>query len=348
MRYKLFGKHTGLRVSEIVLGTGSFGTGWGHGAAPDEARRIFDAYADAGGNFIDSADTYQGGHAEEILGDLLGGRRDEFVLATKFSLRNDAKATILNTGNSRKAMMSSVEESLRRLKTDRIDLYWVHIADGVTPVEEIMRGFEDLVRAGKILYAGLSDFPAWRIARAATIAELRGSLPLAGIQVEYSLAERTTEQELLPAAGGLGLGVVGWSPMGGGMLTGKYRSGEKGHLENFGGRIFQAENSAQRTAILDAVIAVAQEAGVTPGEIAIAWVAAKGVLPIIGPRTLEQAKENLRSVEVRLNPAQLARLDAASAIPAVFPYTISGLPDYRQRYFGGKADLFDFPAEPVA
>lgn len=174
MRYKLFGKHTGLRVSELVLGAGNFGTRWGHGAEPDEARRIFDAYADAGGNFIDTANGYQFGQSEEILGELLAGRRDEFVLATKFTMRTDMNSGLLVTGNSRKAMVASVEASLKRLKTDRIDLYWAHTSDGLTPVEEIVRGFDDLVRAGKILYGGLSDFPAWRVARAATIAELRG------------------------------------------------------------------------------------------------------------------------------------------------------------------------------
>ena len=162
MRYKLFGKHTGLRVSELVLGAGVFGTRWGHGAEPDEARRIFDAYVEAGGNFIDTANGYQFGQSEEILGDLLTGRRDDFVLATKFTMRTDPNAGILVTGNSRKSMVASVEASLKRLKTDRIDLYWAHMSDGVTPVEEIVRGFDDLVRAGKILYAGLSDFPVWR------------------------------------------------------------------------------------------------------------------------------------------------------------------------------------------
>jgi aryl-alcohol dehydrogenase-like predicted oxidoreductase len=199
MRYKLFGKHTGLRVSELVLGAGNFGTRWGHGAEPDEAARILNAYADAGGNFIDTANGYQFGQSEEILGGLLSGRRDDFVLATKFTFQTDPKAGILVTGNSRRSMVSSVEASLKRLKTDRIDLYWAHVSDGVTPLEEIVRGFDDLARAGKILYAGLSDFPAWRVARAATIAELRGVTPIAGLQVEHSLVERTTEQELLPA-----------------------------------------------------------------------------------------------------------------------------------------------------
>lgn len=348
MRYRLFGKHTGLRVSELVLGTGNFGTGWGHGAEPDEARRIFDAYANAGGNFIDTADGYQGGQSEQILGDLLAGRRDDFVLATKFTLRAEGNASIVVTGNSRKAMVSSVEQSLKRLKTDRIDLYWIHMPDGVTPSEEIVRGFDDLVRAGKILYAGLSDFPAWRVARAATIAELRGAAPIAGIQVEHSLVERTTEQDLLPAGRALGLGIVAWSPLGGGMLTGKYRKGEKGRAEGFGGRVFQAENSPKRTAILNTLLAVAKDLGVTPSEVAIAWVAAKGSLPIIGPRTLAQLENNLAATNVTLSPDQIARLDEVSAIPPVFPYTVLGELGTRQRMTGSKLELFDAPREPVA
>jgi aryl-alcohol dehydrogenase-like predicted oxidoreductase len=348
MRYKLFGKRTGLRVSELVLGAGNFGTRWGHGAEPDEARRVFDAYADAGGNFIDTANGYQFGQSEEILGDLLTGRRDDFVLATKFTMRTDANSGILATGNSRKAMASSVEASLKRLKTDRIDLYWAHASDGVTPVEEVVRGFDDLVRAGKILYGGLSDFPAWRVARAATFAELVGAAPIVGLQVEHSLVVRSTEYELLPAGHALGLGVVAWSPLGGGMLTGKYRKGEKGRAEGFGGKVFQPENSAQRTAILDTLIAVAEQAGVTPSEIAIAWVAAKGAFPIIGPRTLAQLENNLAAAKTVLSAEQIARLDAVSAIPPIFPYTMLSDPANRDLYTGGKYEQIDAPAEAVA
>jgi aryl-alcohol dehydrogenase-like predicted oxidoreductase len=320
----------------------------GHGAEPDEAGRIFNAYADAGGNFIDTANGYQFGQSEEILGGLLSGRRDDFVLATKFTFQTDPKAGILVTGNSRRSMVSSVEASLKRLKTDRIDLYWAHVSDGVTPVEEIVRGFDDLARAGKILYAGLSDFPAWRVARAATIAELRGVTPIAGLQVEHSLVERTTEQELLPAGQALGLGVVAWSPLGGGVLTGKYRQGETGRREGFGGRVFQEENSSHRTAILDTLIAVAKDAGVTPAEIAIAWVAAKGSLPIIGPRTLAQLENNLAATKVTLSPAQITRLDEASAIAPVFPFRMLNNPETQQGFTGGKLEQFDAPVEPVA
>ncbi len=350
MRYKLFGKHTGLRVSELVLGTANFGMRWGHGAEPDEARRIFDAYAEAGGNFIDTANGYQDGASEEILGDLLAGRRDDFVLATKFACKTIPSSGILVTGNSRQAMVSSVEASLKRLKTDRIDLYWVHVSDGVTPLDEIVRGFDDLVRAGKILYAGLSDFPAWRVARAATIAELRGAVPIAGLQVEHSLVARTAEHELLPAGRALGLGVVAFSPLGGGMLTGKYRkrNGEKGREEGFAGAGFQPENSAQRTAILDTLLAVAEEAGVTPSELAIAWVAAKGSLPIIGPRTHAQLENNLGATKVTLSSEHLARLDEVSAIPPTFPATVLDDPRVRDLYTGGKFDQIDAPVESAA
>ncbi|QWT21073.1 aldo/keto reductase [Bacillus sp. NP157] len=348
MRYRVLGEHTGLRVSELVLGTGNFGTRWGHGAEPAEARRIFDAYADAGGNFIDTADTYQFGESEEILGELLQGRRDDFVLATKYTQAGGQGAGILATGNSRRAMVTSVEASLRRLQTDRIDLYWVHFPDQVTPVEEILRGFDDLARAGKILYAGLSDFPAWRVARAVTLAEVRGSLPIAALQVEHSLVERTTEQELLPAAAALGLGVVAWSPLGGGLLTGKYRRGETGRKEGFGGRVFQDEDSSQRTRIVDTLLAMADETGIAPGELAIAWVAAKGPLPIIGPRSVAQLDGNLRAASVRLSEAQVARLDEASALPRVFPHSLIEDPANQQAATGGQWDALVRPNTPVA
>jgi aryl-alcohol dehydrogenase-like predicted oxidoreductase len=359
MRYKLFGKNTGLRVSELVLGAGMFGTGWGYGAETAESGRIFNAYAEAGGNFIDTANGYQAGQSEEILGDLLAGQRDDFVLATKFTMPGTfamsgqkkagrAAGDILVTGNSRKSMISSLEASLKRLKTDRIDIFWAHMPDGVTPVEELVRGFDELSRAGKILYGGLSNFPAWRVARAATVAELRGYSPIACLQVEYSLVERTTEYEIIAAGNAFGLGIVAWSPLGGGVLTGKYRKGEKGRAEGMGGRVFQPENSKQRTAIVDEVIAVAQELDVTPGEVAIAWVAAKGTLPIIGPRTVAQLEQNIASVNVKLSPEQLARLDQVSAIPPIFPYTVVNEPSTKSSFTGGKLDQFDAPAEVIA
>ncbi|MBQ1761418.1 MAG: aldo/keto reductase [Aquincola sp.] len=314
MKYVSFGK-TGLQVSQFALGTGNFGTGWGHGAEPEVAAALFNAYADAGGNFIDGADAYQFGQSEELLGSLLQGRREDFVLATKFTLGAVPQPNRLVTGNSRKAMVASVEASLRRLKTDRIDLYWAHHPDGVTPVDEILRGFDDLARAGKILYAGLSNFPAWRLSRAVTWAELTHSLPVAAAQFEHSLVHREPEADLFPASQALGLGVVTWSPLGGGMLTGKYRQGEKGRAEGFGGRVFQAEDSPQRTRVLDTVMAIAEELGVTPGQVAIAWASTHGSVPIIGPRAAGQLDDYLAAARVTLSAQQLTRLDAVSALP---------------------------------
>lgn len=313
MKYLPFGR-TGLLVSELALGTGSFGTGWGHGADAAACLEIFNAYQDAGGNFIDTADIYQFGQSEEILGDALSGRREEFVLASKFSNGAAPDPNRLVTGNSRKAMVASVEASLRRLKTDRIDLYWVHHPDGVTPVDEIVRGLDDLSRAGKILYAGLSNFPAWRAVRAVTIAELTRAVPIAALQFEHSLVHREPEKDLFPASEALGLGVVTWSPLGGGVLTGKYRKGETGRAEAFGGRVFQPENSPQRTAVLDAVLAIARDHDVSADKVAIAWAATHGAVPIIGPRSLLQLTSNLGATGVELSTDQIRQLDDASAI----------------------------------
>lgn len=312
MNYTTFGK-TGLRVSQLVLGTGNFGTGWGHGADADTSAAIFNAYAEAGGNFIDTADVYQFGQSEEMLGALLFGRREDFVLATKYTNGAAPGANRLVTGNSRKAMVASVEASLKRLKTDRIDIYWTHHPDGVTPVEEIVRGFEDLARSGKILYAGLSNFPAWRLARAVTLAELTRSVPIAAAQFEHSLVHREPEADLFPASNALGLGIVTWSPLGGGMLTGKYRHGEKGRAEGMGGKVFQPENSEQRTQTLDAVLAIAAELGVGSDQVAIAWAASHGAVPMIGPRSQTQLASNLGAVALELSAEQISRLDRVSA-----------------------------------
>nr|WP_294863530.1 aldo/keto reductase [uncultured Pseudogulbenkiania sp.] len=313
MKYTAFGK-TGLRVSQVALGTGNFGTGWGYGADPDVAETIFNGYAEAGGNFIDTADIYQFGQAEELLGTLLKGRREDFVLATKFTNGSEPNANRLVTGNSRKALVASVEASLKRLKTDRIDIYWAHHPDGITPIEEIVRGFEDLARAGKILYAGLSNFAAWRLSRAVTLAELTHAVPIAAAQFEHSLVCREPETDLFPASLALGLGIVTWSPLGGGMLTGKYRQGEQGRAEGFGGRVFQPENSAQRTLILDTVLTIADELGVSASQVAIAWAGTHGAVPIIGPRSQSQLRDNLDALTLSLSTEQINRLDTVSSL----------------------------------
>jgi aryl-alcohol dehydrogenase-like predicted oxidoreductase len=346
MRYRIFGR-TGLRVSSQALGTGNFGTGWGYGAERGQAKAIYDAYRAAGGNFVDTADQYQFGQSETLLGEFVAAERDDVVLATKASMGDSPGAGLQGTGNSRKAITQSLEKSLKRLGTDRVDLLWVHMPDQVTPTDELARTLEDLVRSGKALHVGLSDFPAWRAARAATIAELRGWSGVCAIQLEYSLVERTSEAELLPMAEGFDLGVVAWSPLGGGLLTGKYRLGETGRKEGLGVVIHDEEGDARKIAALDAVLAVAQEAGVSPGAVAIAWVLAKGVLPILGPRTPEQLAGNLVAGDVTLSPEQIARLDAASAPPTIFPQGMIANPGNRQVLAGGIPDQIDARGRPL-
>src|SRR5712664_1214646 len=220
MRYRLLGK-SGLRVSEASLGTMTFGDEWGWGSPKAEAQKVYETYREAGGNFIDTANFYTNGTIEKFGGEFIRGHRESVVLATKYSNAapgNDPNAA----GNHRKSMMQALETSLKRLQTEYIDLYWVHIWDGITPVEEVMRGLDDLVRAGKILYAGISDAPAWWIAQANTLAELRGWTQFIGLQIEYSLIERTVERELIAMAKALNIGVTAWSPLARGVLTGKY------------------------------------------------------------------------------------------------------------------------------
>ena len=349
MQYTTFGRNTGLRVSELALGTGNFGTGWGYGSEKEEAKQVFDRYADAGGNFIDTADAYQFGQSEQIIGEFIAAERDHFVVATKYTLSALPNVGVSRTGNSRKNMMVSVENSLKRLQTDRIDVLWAHFDDKLTPLEEIVRAFDDLIRTGKIQYAGLSNFPAWRIARADTIAELRGWSRIAGVQVEYSLVQRTAERELLPMAEALGLAVTPWSPLGGGLLTGKYRQSSEGRLKGFGGRLIHVE---QDTTLLDTVFAIAQELNAMPVQVAIAWLrykaarASTSLIPILGPRTLAQLNDSLLALDITLSDEQVTQLDKVSAISLGTPHEqIAGtLPRAR----GGEGVHFIMPWAPRA
>jgi len=347
MRYRFFGRGAGLRVSELALGCGMFGTAWGYGAGPEEARQMFDGYAAAGGNFLDTADAYQRGQSEALLGEFVGGERDRFVIATKYTQGAEATPSLLTTGNARRNMVRSAEKSLRRLKTDFIDLFWVHMPDGATEVDEIMLGFDQLVRAGKVIYTGLSNFPAWRASAAATLASVRGWAPLLGVQIEYSLVERSADRDILPMARAHGLGVAGWSPLGGGLLTGKYRRGEQGRADTWK-RLFHSEDNAQRGQVLDALEAVAGEAGSNPGRVALAWAAAQGVFPIIGPRNRAQLDDNLAAADLHLSAEQKQRLDAASAIPAGHPHDFyQRFPDSWKSVYAGIPDRVDPPAQPV-
>jgi aryl-alcohol dehydrogenase-like predicted oxidoreductase len=351
MRYTTFGRRTGLRVSEYALGTGNFGTGWGAGAEPDEARRMFDRFAEADGTFLDTADGYQFGESEELVGKFIAADRDHFVLATKFTNGATPRPGISRTGNSRKNMVSSLEASLKRLGTDYIDLYWVHFPDDLTPIEEILRGLDDLVSSGKILHAALSNFPAWRVSRAATLADLKNWAPVTGIQVEYSLVERTADRELLPMAESLGLGAALWSPLGGGLLTGKYRRSDEGRLSDFK-TLVHTESTDQKTAVVDTVLAIAEETGATPAQVSVAWLreraarASTSFVPIIGPRKLAQLDDYLDALDVELTPEQFARLSDVSAVALGVPHeAIAGA---RDGVRGGDAGRVLSPATPVA
>ena len=346
MRYKVFGEHTGLRVSEVILGTGTFGTRWGYGADPDEARLMFDGYLNAGGNFIDTSDSYQFGESESLLGEFIKSNRDDLVIGTKYAQSADPKGSLSVTGNSRKAMVRSVEQSLKRLQTDRVDIYWVHMPDGDTPIEEIARGLDDLARAGKILYAGLSNFPAWRTAGAAMLAELRGWTSIVAQQIEYSLVQRTADRELLPMAAAHGLATAAWSPLGGGVLPGKYRRGETGRHTQFG-RLFHPEDNEQKTAILDVLAAIAEETGYTQTSVALAWVAAKGLFPILGPKARHQLDQNLAVLSVPLSEGHIDRLDEVSAVPLGAPHEMLAIPASRDRIAGGKRAELDASPHPV-
>lgn len=346
MRYKHFGHGSGLRISELALGTAMFGSRWGYGCAPGDAERIFDIYVAAGGNFIDTADSYQYGEVEENLAAMIAPRREELLLATKYTMQPAPERPILSIGNARKNMVQSVEGSLRRLKTDRIDLLWVHMPDGVTSIDEIMRGLDDLVRAGKIIYIGLSDFTAWRATRAATLAELRGWAPLTAVQFEYSLLERTADREIVPMAQAFGLGMAGWSPLGGGVLSGKYRRGEDGRATAFP-KLVQFENDSQRTAVVDTLLSVADDVGAPPSQIALAWMIGRGVMPVLGPRTPDQLIDTLGATSIRLTPEQIDQLETASAVRMGFPHELMAQPAQVTRLAGGVPDRVDPLRRPV-
>lgn len=345
MRYKVLGDRTGLTVAEFALGTGMLGKAYGYGTEPDEAHSILKGYAEAGGNLIDLSDAYQGGESERLIGRFVAGNRNDFVLVSKYSRGAQAEPSLGVLGNSRKVMVQAVEESLKRLNTDHIDIYFAHLDDTVTPMEEIVRGFDDLARAGKIVYAGLSNFAAWRVATAAVIADLRGWLPIAAIEVEYSLLQRTTERELLPMADAMGLGVLGYSPLAAGLLTAKYRRGETGRATEFKAGVPHAGRDHE--ALLDVLIAVAEELQSDPGKVAIAWVSAKGVIPILGAKTRAQLDANLAVSSVRLSAEQIQRLDEVSAVPLGYPHELIGSEAVRAMITGNRWSQIDRPKHVV-
>jgi aryl-alcohol dehydrogenase-like predicted oxidoreductase len=330
--YRLLG-HSGLRISPLTLGTMTFGVQASWGCDDASAKQIFDHYVEKGGNALDTANFYAGGESERIVGRLIAGCREQLVIATKYSLsmrRGDPNAS----GNHRKNMVQSVESSLQRLQTDYIDLFYLHMWDSTTPVEEVLRAFDDLVRAGKILYVGISDTPAWQVSRMQAIASLRGWTPLAALQIPYSLAERTVERELLPMAREMGLGVLPWSPLAGGVLSGKYsrRDLQAGGQSAFDTRkdinLATGRLKEATLAIADEVNLVAQEIGCTPAQVALAWTLLNRAVTstIIGVRNLQQLQDNLAALDVVLSDAQRARLDAISRIEPGFPHDLLNSP----------------------
>jgi len=301
----------------------TFGEEWGWGAPKDDARRIYDAYRDAGGNFIDTANLYTNGASERLVGEFMEGHREEVVLATKYTNALPGKDPNAG-GNQRKNMMQAIEASLKRLKTDYIDLYWLHIWDKITPVEEVMRAFDDLVRQGKILYAGVSDAPAWWIAQANTLASLRGWSPFVGLQIEYSLVERTVERELIPMAKALDLGLVAWSPLAGGVLTGKYDGAQPAEGARYSSEMMQSflPERQRQERVVAALRKVSGETGRSLAQTALAWLRYRDipVIPIVGARKLSQFEDNLASLSLTLTAEQVKSLDEASQIELGFPH----------------------------
>lgn len=325
--YRLLGR-SGLRVSPLALGTMTFGVDAAWGSDEAAATQIFNRYAERGGNSIDTANFYANGASERMVGKLLDGRRQRFVVATKYSLTmrpGDPNAS----GNHRKNMLQSVDDSLRRLQTDYIDLLYLHVWDGRTPVDEILRAFDDLVRSGKVLYLGLSDTPAWQASRMQAIAELRGWTSFAALQIPYNLTERTVERDLMPMAREMGMGVLPWSPLAGGVLSGKYQAADlqaAGSVQASGSRKninLATGRLSERTLAIAAVLkTVADELSCTPAQAALAWTLLNPAVtsPILGTRTVEQLDGNLSALDIAFSTDQVERLNAASRIDLGFPH----------------------------
>lgn len=321
MRYKLLGK-SGLRVSELCLGTMTFGEDWGWGSSQEESKKIYDTFREAGGNFIDTANIYTDGTSEKFLGEFIASEREAIVLATKYT-NGFGDGNPNGGGNQRKNMVQSVEGSLKRLNTDYIDVLWLHTWDFMTPPEEVMRAFDDLVRAGKVLYIGISDAPAWVVSQCNTLAELRGWTQFIGLQIEYSLIQRTPERELLPMARSLDIGVTAWSPLASGWLTGKYTKGnstaEERRLDNEMMEGF-VDKSDRNTKIAQTVDKIAKQTGNSSSQIALAWLLSKGVIPIVGARKVSHIEDNLKCVDLKLSSEQVQELDEISKIELGFPH----------------------------
>lgn len=324
MRYRLFGK-SGLRVSELCLGTMTFGEDWGWGANSEESKKIYELFRERGGNFIDTANMYTNGNSETILGGLLKEDRDQVVLATKYSLTM-RPSDPNGGGNHRKSLRENINASLKRLNTDYIDILWVHAWDFCTPIEEVMRALDDLVRMGKVLYLGISDTPAWIISEANAYAKHKGLTPFSGIQVEYNLLERTAERDLLPMASHHEMAVTAWSPLAGGALTGKYLKGKEaaGNARLAEGPWGDPYMTERNLAITQAVSDLAQKKKISPAQLALSWIRSQDknalMFPIVGARSLEHVKDNLDCLNIELDSEDLNHINEISKIELGFPH----------------------------
>jgi aryl-alcohol dehydrogenase-like predicted oxidoreductase len=337
MQYKLLGR-SGLKVSELCLGTMGFGTESGWGAEAEDSYAMMEAFGKAGGNFLDTANRYQNGMSEKIIGEFLKATdRDYWVVATKYSL-HDNLTNPNASGNNRKNMMRSVEQSLKRLQTGFIDVLYLHIWDWLTPMDEVLRGLDDLVRQGKVNYIAISDTPAWLVAKAQTLAELMGWSQLVALQIEYSLLQRTPERELIPMAKHFGLTITPWAPLAGGALTGKYLRNDPGRIKAGSKRL--NENSER---ITREVMAVAEEMGATPGQVALRWTMQQGFssIPIAGATKLSQLEDNLKATDIQLSEAHLQRLNEASDFDLGFPGEFYKEDGVRLANYGGFYDRIE-------
>lgn len=354
MRYKLLGK-SGLRVSELCLGTMTFGEDWDFGASQAESRKIFDTFVTAGGNFFDTANVYTNGTSEKYLGEFIASERDKFVVATKYTA-NTRPGDPNGGGNARKSLVQAVEGSLKRLGSEYIDLLWVHAWDFMTPVEEVMRSLDDMVRAGKVLYIGISDAPAWIVSQANTLAQCHGWSQFVGLQIEYSLIERTPERDLVPMARAFEMAVTPWSPLASGILTGKYNknggtpsesgqgSSEKNRLD--GGMMTGMHQVNERNLRIAAeVVKIAESIGRSPSQVSLCWLRKQGetVIPIIGSRKASQIEDNLACLEFELTPEQTQRLNEVSKIELGFPHDFLNGEMGSSFVHGGTLELIDNP-----
>ena len=335
MNYKLFGK-SGLRVSELCLGTMTFGEEWGTGADKQASREMFETFANEGGNFLDTANRYTEGISEKYVGEFIHSDRDYFVLATKYTLYDNKKDPNAS-GNHRKNMMRSVETSLKRLNTDYIDLLWVHMWDGTTQEEEVMRGLDDLISSGKVHYIGISDTPAWVVSKANTLAHFRGWSQFIGLQVEWSLIERTVERDLIPMANDFELAIMPWSPLGSGILTGKYNDKmiEGGRLSSKS--VKYNEHNLQ---IARKVVEISKKLDVSAAQVALAWLKAQdlSVIPIIGSRNANQLEDSLGCLKIELSTDNLQELDKMSKIDLGFPHKFLKSDNVQNLVFGDNKD----------